>query len=80
MSFFISTSDNPYDYFTEFDEWLAWDYPRYNTLGLLDRIMVSSDDLPDSLIEQDTDEAIEIILKENWYGVHIKVEGPSKED
>lgn len=36
---FISTSDNPFDYFKQFDEWLAYDRQMgYFTLELVGRI------------------------------------------
>lgn len=75
--FMISTSDNPYNPYTDWDSWLQWDTQQnYNTLSLLDRLIVSSDELPVSIQEQAYDEAVNTIVTENWSGVHIKVAKP----
>lgn len=70
----LTTVDNPYDPYTEFDEWNAFDVRmQYNSLALLARIVRTADDLSefdqDLAIEQGIDE----IVKENVSGMHRKV-------
>lgn len=77
----LSTKDNPFNPHTEWDEWHAWDFPRYDTLGLLGRVVRSSYDLPANLQTEAFNEAVDEIVTENVSGVHIKVVRPSvKED
>lgn len=45
----LSTSDNPWNPFTHYDEWNAWDIAAgYNTLALLDRVVVFPIDASDA--------------------------------
>lgn len=76
--YFISTEDNPYSYFTQFDEWYQWDTSKgYNTLSLLDRVTRTSDELSPQLQLEAIKDAIDEIVSENVSGVHIKVFDPS---
>jgi hypothetical protein len=77
--YMVTTSDNPYNYFTHFDEWYAWDAPRYGTLSLLARVTRTSDELPLELQEAAIDDAIDEIVTENVSGVHIKVADPREQ-
>lgn len=71
--YLLSTEDNPYNPHTEWEEWLAWDTPRYNTLALLGRVVVTSDDLPFTLEDQEINDAMKEIVDENVSGKHILV-------
>lgn len=72
--FLLTTVDNPFNPFTEFDEWLSFDTQKgYNTCGYLARIVKSSHQLSETDEALAIDLAIEEILKENIYGVHRKV-------
>ncbi len=74
MASMISTSDNPFDPFTQWDEWFEWDMSRgYNTPGLLDRLIVTSDQLSDADQEADREDAIDRLVDLNPNGVLIKV-------
>lgn len=73
----LSTSDNPFNPHTEWDEWLTWDMARYNSLALLARVASATDDLPDSMIDDEVEDAIEEIVRENVSGVHISVPAPT---
>jgi hypothetical protein len=73
-SVMLTTMDNPYDPFTEFNEWFVFDSLHgYNTPSMLARITV----LSTSLSEVDQEVAIELaideILKENVLGNYKKV-------
>lgn len=69
--FLLTTVDNPYDPFEEFDAWLAFDSGKgYNTCGLLARLtptIESSSDFNDDLT---IELAMQQIIKDNPYGVH----------
>lgn len=67
----LSTTDNPFSPFTQFNEWLSYDTQKgYNTCGLLDRIAKSANSLSDSDLNTSLDEAMKQIVTENVYGVH----------
>ena len=70
----LTTIDNPYDPFTQFDEWYNFDTASgYHTAALLSRIIKTSDDLPDGYQSQAIEDAIDEIVAENVSGVHRKV-------
>ena len=49
MEHMLTTVDNPYDPFTEYDEWFTFDRALgYNTPGLLARVVKSSHELSES--------------------------------
>jgi hypothetical protein len=70
----LTTIDNPYDPFTQFDEWNAFDMQQgYHTCAYLARIVKTSDELS----QQDEDIAIESAIDEivalNILGIYKKV-------
>lgn len=70
----LTTVDNPYDPFTEWDEWFAYDYRKgYHTPGLLARIAITSDDMNEEDLSLTLNMAIDEIVSENVSGVHRKV-------
>lgn len=71
----VTTTDNPFDYFTQFDQWLAYDTSKgYHTLSFLARIVRSSDDLSDADQESAIDDAVNEIVEYNVLGIYRKVE------
>lgn len=73
--FMLTTVDNPYDPFTQWDEWFAWDQSAgYNTPGMLARIAKSSDELSEADQHLAIQLAIEEIVRENVLGVWRKVQ------
>lgn len=70
----LTTFDNPYDPFTEWDPWYAFDEAAgHATSGLLARITVSSNDLPEPVQQQAINDAIDEILREDVTGLYLKV-------
>ena len=70
----LTTLDNPYNPFTQFDEWFEFDTSKgYNTCSYLARITKTSD----SLSEADEDAAILLAIDEivslNVLGIYLKV-------
>jgi hypothetical protein len=73
----LSTVDNPYNPFTHFDEWHAWDLQAgYDSSGLLARIINTSDELSEAMQDYAREQAIDEIVRENVLGVSVKVPEP----
>jgi len=74
----LSTVDNPFNPWTQFDEWYSWDnYKGYHSLSFLDRVMVTSDDLSDADQLVAYNQALDEIVKEDELGLYIKVPNPA---
>ncbi len=70
----LTTIDNPYNPFTQFDEWKAFDEEKgYYTCEYLDRIVKTSDELSDEDNDQDFEDAINEIIAYNLLGIYQKV-------
>ena len=70
----ITTLDNPYNPFTQYDEWYALDEARgYHSTGLLARYVYSSDDLSDADQTNAIQTGIDDLIRENPYGMYRKV-------
>ena len=72
--YMLTTTDNPYNPFTQFEEWLAFDEEMgYNTNGYLARIAKTSINLPDYVNDKAIQDAMDEIVSLNLLGVYIKV-------
>lgn len=70
----LSTIDNPYNPFTHWDEWLAFDIKEgHQTCEFLARVCFTSDELSESDQKWDERQAIDKIVKEDPFGLYIKV-------
>lgn len=70
----LTTIDNPYDPFTQWDEWFDWDQAAgYYTPAYLARVVMTSDQLSDADQEQAIVDAIDEIVSENVTGKYKKV-------
>ena len=70
----LSTIDNPYNPFTEYDEWYRYDQSKgYNTPSFLGRVVISSDELSEVDQQLAVEEAIDEIVKEDVLGMYVKV-------
>ena len=70
----LTTTDNPYDPFTQYDEWYAFDARKgYHTPSYLARIVVTSDELSEVDQELLIDEAVDEIVETNVLGIYKKV-------
>lgn len=70
----LTTIDNPYNPWTHYDEWFAWDAQAgYHTPGYLARIVRSSDELSDEDQSLAIEQAIEEIIEENVLGIYKRV-------
>lgn len=74
VEYMLTTVDNPYDPFTQFDEWYAFDVSHgYHTAAFLARITKTSDDLSEPDQQVAIQQAIDEIVEENVLGVYRKV-------
>ena len=74
----LSTSDNPWNPWTHFDEWLAHDMREgHATLSYLARVVKSSNELGDPDQAHDIEVAIEEITRLNINGIYVAVPEPS---
>lgn len=74
----LTTTDNPYNPFTQWNEWLAYDMAAgHYTLAYLGRIVRSSHDLSQADELKAIDDAIDEIIKLNINGLYSKVSNNS---
>lgn len=77
----LTTIDNPYDPFTQFDAWYRFDEDKgYHSCAYLARIARTSDQLSGAENEQEVERAIDDIIKYNPLGVYKKVKTTAKPD
>jgi hypothetical protein len=74
----LTTVDNPYDPFTQYDEWLAFDQRLgYFTIEYLARITITSSELSETDQDLAIEQAIDEIVEYNVSGMHRKVSAPA---
>ena len=70
----LTTVDNPFSPFTEFDEWNAYDTSMgHHSSSLLARVAFTSEELSEADQDLAIENAIDEIVTENVSGVHSKV-------
>lgn len=70
----LTTVDNPFDPFEQFDEWFAWDEQMgYHTCSFLARIAITSNELSEEDESVAIESAIDEIVRENILGLYRKV-------
>lgn len=70
----ITTVDNPYDPFDDFDHWYQFDMQAgYNSCAYLDRIARTSEALSDPENVDEIERAIDEIIKYDFMNVYRKV-------
>lgn len=70
----LTTLDNPYDPFTRFDEWYAYDVAMgYHTSAFLSRVAITSEELSEADQDLALELAIDEVVKENVLGIYRKV-------
>ena len=71
----LTTIDNPYDPFTQFDDWFAFDEQKgYHPCAYLARLANTSDELSDEENDAEIEKAIDSIVKLNVLGIYRKVQ------
>ena len=70
----LTTIDNPFDPFEQFDSWLMFDKERgYNSCERLARIAEITDDMTQKEIDDENERAIDEIIKHDILNVYQKV-------
>lgn len=70
----ITTKDNPYDPFNQFNEWFNFDVEKgYCSCAYLDRIAHTSDQLSDEENAEEIERAIDEIIKYDPFDIYRKV-------
>lgn len=76
----LTTIDNPFDPFTQWDDWKRFDEDmKYFTCSYLARIAKTSDDLSDADNDLAIENAINEIVSMNILGIYRKVYEKNKE-
>ncbi len=71
---FVTTLDNPFNYFTQFDDWYAFDTQKgYNTCSYVARIALTSTEMSESDYEMAVNYAVDEILRMNILGIYKRV-------
>jgi len=71
--YMLTTIDNPYDPFEQFNLWFMFDVEKgYNTCGKIARIAVISDDMSEKEKEIETKRAIDTIIKEDFLDIYMR--------
>ena len=70
----LTTIDNPYNPFEQFDLWLLFDKEKgYNTCEYLARVVNLTNDMSEKEIEVATNRAIDDIIVNDPFGIYKKV-------
>jgi hypothetical protein len=74
VEYMLTTVDNPYNPFTDYNAWLAFDIRMgYHTSAVLARIAILPEDFPESYETLIIQDAIDEIVRENVSGMWRKV-------
>ena len=69
----LTTTDNPFNPHTQFDEWNNWDKESgYHTLAYLARVVKTSNELSDADNELAIEQAIDSIIEFNLTGTYTR--------
>lgn len=78
---FITTNDNPYNPFTQFDDWFMFDIEKgYYTCSYLARIAIIADDMTQKEEDAEIERAIDEIIEYNPLKVYKKVYNNTNKD
>ena len=77
----LTTFDNPFDPFDQFDSWINFDMEKgYNSCAYLARIAFTSDSLSDAENEQEIERAIDEIIRYDFMNIYKKVVRDSEDN
>ena len=78
-NYMLTTTDNPYNPFTQFVEWFYFDTQLgYHTCGLLDRFLVTSDELSETDQDHNINDAMDRIIEFDPFNMYRKVDKAGK--
>lgn len=74
MKVALTTFDNPFNPFEQFDSWFLFDSEKgYNSCAYLARIAKISDDMSEQEQDRETERAIDEIIKNDFMNIYKKV-------
>lgn len=74
MRTMLTTKDNPFSPFKEFDSWFRFDNEKgYHSSAYLARIAKTSDSLTDEENDKEIERAIDEIIHYDFFGIYKKV-------
>lgn len=74
IKYALTTIDNPFDPFDEFDSWYRFDMDKgYNCCSYLDRIARTSDQMSEEENAMEIKRAIDEIIKYDFRGIYKRV-------
>lgn len=74
VAYAITTVDNPYDPFDQFDSWYMFDLDKgYNSCSYLDRVARTSDQLTPEENDQEIKRAIKEIIRYDYRDIYRMV-------
>jgi hypothetical protein len=70
----LTTVDNPYNPFTQFESWFLYDEEKnYHTCGLLARIADVNSDMTDEDYDEEVERAVDEIIRNDFTNLYRKV-------
>lgn len=70
----LTTIDNPYNPFDEFDKWFLYDVEKgYNSCGYLARIARTSEQFSDLENDEEIERAIDEIIEHDFMHIYVKL-------
>lgn len=70
----LTTHDNPFDPFEQFESWFMYDVGKgYNTCGYLGRIARTSEQLSEDENNEEIERAVDEIIKYDFRNIYKKV-------
>ena len=80
-AYMLTTVDNPWNPFTHFDEWFAFDESHgYCSCGLLARVDTRTDELSEEIENRQREEAIDEIIRYDFTNMYKKVSADDFKD
>ena len=77
--FMLTTIDNPFDPFTQFEQWFLFDVEKgYNSCSYLARIAKTSDQFTEDENDKEIERAIDEIIKYDFMNIYKKVKKKEK--
>lgn len=74
MRIMLSTIDNPYDPFDDFNNWFMFDVQHgYNSCAYLARIAQTSDQFTEKEMNEEIERAIDEIIELDFMNVYVKL-------
>lgn len=80
-SYMLTTKDNPYNPFVDYDLWYAYDtMHEYNTCAYIARIIRDSSDMSDKEYENEYNRAMTEIISRDPLGIYTRISDPELEN